>query len=307
MEFARLDKVQSVAASLTNIVHYLIEEEALWVEHSTHILHQVVRHCRQKGDLEHELLPICLRLLLLKVKDLGKVLPFQVQRHASLSAHQIKRESIVFCFEALLTDAHALLKRLEGPFTIIGDAGLTAAPHICDLVYSVDLAIDKHDYLLADCASLANNFAWFVDVEAETLDEHFDRRLFDVVKYLILVLQVQDEKFVLLGCPVERILQHQIPNVDQFLFEVVVEELLVFLLLRRLIDHLNLILVLILISKSVLFFQCIFLLFLKNSLDTRLVIVKVHMLGLCVCPGGVLDLVLLNRRHLCLAIHASLV
>ena len=85
------DEKERIAVCVADIVDNFVGVEGLRVQSSTHILNQMVRHRHHKRDLQDELLPVDLPLLLLELEDFSEVLALQVERHATLLADQIER------------------------------------------------------------------------------------------------------------------------------------------------------------------------------------------------------------------------
>lgn len=71
-----------------------------------------------------------------------------------------------------------------------------------------NLTINKHDKLVAWLAYLGHNITLFEYVEAQALDKHFNAGIIDVIEALKLMLHVQNQKFVLLICPMKRVLEN---------------------------------------------------------------------------------------------------
>ena len=78
LELSWFDKVQCVAVRLSNIVYNFIFKESLWIQYTTNILDQMIGHRSDEWDLQDELLPVDLHLLLLKKENLSEIFAFQV-------------------------------------------------------------------------------------------------------------------------------------------------------------------------------------------------------------------------------------
>ena len=126
--------------------------------------------------------------MLLEEKDLSKVFPLQVQRHATLFAHHIERECVVIVLETLLADAHARSEGLDE--ARLGCESALACVDIGQSRYRINFSIDEHDKLGAGLAHLTDDVTWFVHIKAEPLDKHLNRSFVDIIEYLELVLEV---------------------------------------------------------------------------------------------------------------------
>ena len=75
---------------------------------------------------------------------------------------------------------------------------------------------------MAGLISFGDYITRLVDIKAEALNKHFDRSLFDIEENFVLVLKIENEKLVFFICSMDWVLEHEILDVDETLFEVVV-------------------------------------------------------------------------------------
>ena len=75
---------------------------------------------------------------------------------------------------------------------------------------------------MAGLVSFGDYITRLVDIKAEALNKHFDRSLLDVEENFVLVLKIENKKLVFFICSMHWVFEHEILDIYETLFEVVI-------------------------------------------------------------------------------------